>query len=833
MADATNCLSAVAKDDPRGLQTMEGLSLTPSPDKAVSAASTEETSDSLCRRCRDLNVKGVLANYREAVENLNEYIVADLGDVEDMKQSSCPLCQFFASMALGSQTDKTCDCFLDPEYHTFPDIDTHEFQLRAMTVGDAYLGQEVAKSARQNVSGLQDQVMLGLAPAIGDNDVGMGTGHHCWYRIGMIAQVPASTPSAPPNAGKRTKKPWSLQTRRIVADHIPYDILTGWLDQCRNHHGEECQDVSFTDPPCVKVIDCNTLEIVKAPQRCQYLALSYVWGSTQEHGPGPIKRHGDPTALVMPDEMALVVTDSMEVTRRLGYQYLWIDKYCIDQDDPKEKASQISCMDQIYECSIAVLVAAGGKDSAFGLPGVTTRSRIPQPTVSLQGITLCSTLPNTVYTIRRSGWMTRGWTFQEAIFSKRRLYFTEHQVVFECDTTNYSEVFDHPWHIEIGQHQHENSIFDTADIPEDSPMTQHLVICSQIEEYSGRNITFDFDALDAFLSFFTRMERLKRPIYQFYGLPILKRSPGDDEDDDDDDDSDEDDSDGDDSDGDDDDDRDDDDDDDDDDDNDDDEEDDDDDEETEEEREQSNLSRGLPYLNPVNFLVEALCWYHKPASPDEMAAIRRRPTFPSWTWLGWTGKLSYTKNAGMSLDELDDLEIEVEDKDGRLWPWATWADVMEILTLRNKERLSGRLRVKGWLEQVKIKYIGQIVSQVFFVERKGRWQGSQLYISGGEKDENEEGGNSSGNDMNDLYAKLLESKDNTWELLSLGHTMMLLQDEGNGQYSRWGLTGQPESSDTSVRSSKKSRKRDSQGHEENRSDHTSQSHRKWVELWLI
>ncbi|EXJ86927.1 hypothetical protein A1O3_03881 [Capronia epimyces CBS 606.96] len=818
---------------------MEKLSISPNVDQAVDTASTHQGPASLCGRCRDLNIKRVFQKYEKAVRRGNDYVVAELGKVEDMKQSSCPLCHFFASMALGRQTDKTCECILDEESHTFPDIDpSGHFELRAITVGHAYLGQERGEQARPDVSGLQPQVMLGLAP-VGAS--GSYPGHHCWYRMGMIAPVqpdgdsseypPPPSTTASPSTSKGTRKekakakakaetkPWSLQTRRIVADQIPYHVLNGWLDQCRNHHEEECQPVRFKDPPCVKVIDCNTLEIVKAPQSCQYLALSYVWGSTQERGDGPVKKLDSENVpvLVMPVKMALVVTDSIEVTRRLGYRYLWIDKYCIDQEDAREKASQISCMDQIYECSVATIVAAGGKDSSFGLPGVTTRSRLPQPTVRVQGLTLRSTLPNPVYTVRRSGWMTRGWTYQEGIFSARRLFFTEHQVVFECRSTMYSEVFDHPAHIQVWQFQHDDSIvFGLADVGDGPPTMQQMVLCLQIEAYSGRNVTYDLDALNAFLSVFTRLRRLKRPIYHFYGVPIIKRRPGDDETGSDDDEAAS-----------------------------------DDDEDYSEGNEASSSSdQAEPEkegdLKPVKSLMEALCWYHIPGSVGEKMTIRRRPTFPSWTWLGWTGRLSYTKFLGMPIDELEDVEVDVEDKDGRLWPWTTWLDVMQILALKDQDRLSGRLRVKGWLEQADIMSLGYKTG--YYVKRKaGRWRRSQqLYLSvpgDPKRRDEEEEGEDDGND--DVMANLLPSPDTATatatattiaaDFLSLGPLMLLLKDDGDGQYSRWGVTGYYKKKRSSAsRNSTKARPRDGQSHDvSHSSSSSSSSHRQWKELWLI
>lgn len=82
----------------------------------------------------------------------------------------------------------------------------------------------------------------------------------------------------------------------------------------------------------------------------------------------------------------------------------------------------------------------------------------------------------------------------------------------------------------------------------------------------------------------------------------------------------------------------------------------------------------------------------------------------------------------MDFGDLDEIEIEVEGKDGRLWPWATWEGVMEIVTLGKENRLSGRLRVKGWREKVKIEHLGQTVNHEFYVMRQDVDRGAQLCV---------------------------------------------------------------------------------------------------------
>jgi hypothetical protein len=40
--------------------------------------------------------------------------------------------------------------------------------------------------------------------------------------------------------------------------------------------------------------------------------------------------------------------DAITITKRLGLQFLWIDKLCIDQYNPQTKPQQTSRMDEIY-----------------------------------------------------------------------------------------------------------------------------------------------------------------------------------------------------------------------------------------------------------------------------------------------------------------------------------------------------------------------------------------------------------------------------------------------------------------------------------------------------
>lgn len=121
---------------------------------------------------------------------------------------------------------------------------------------------------------------------------------------------------------------------------------------CDNHHSQACKALEEC-LPFLRVIDCRTRQVVRAPVNCRYVALSYVWGSStfdiilDEELP-----QSDHIYLPRcPD----VIENSLSVTTMIGAQYLWIDRYCIDQEDSLDKHHQISHMDAIYANAYSTL----------------------------------------------------------------------------------------------------------------------------------------------------------------------------------------------------------------------------------------------------------------------------------------------------------------------------------------------------------------------------------------------------------------------------------------------------------------------------------------------
>jgi hypothetical protein len=114
------------------------------------------------------------------------------------------------------------------------------------------------------------------------------------------------------------------------------------------------------------LIDCQTLDIMLA-EDMPYVALSYVWGCGSAA-----------TSITELEALPNTIRDAITVTLKLGFRYLWVDRYCIDQENDEEKSDQCGKMDQVYQNAELTIIAAVGEDPSHGLPGVSLRKRDPQ-----------------------------------------------------------------------------------------------------------------------------------------------------------------------------------------------------------------------------------------------------------------------------------------------------------------------------------------------------------------------------------------------------------------------------------------------------------------------
>jgi hypothetical protein len=92
--------------------------------------------------------------------------------------------------------------------------------------------------------------------------------------------------------------------------------IRDWVEECETNHHIGCTMDAATQTALreLRVIDCEMRIVVRAPPDCRYTALSYVWGPPSDVSESI-------------QEPPKTIAQSMLFTQKLGYKYLWVDRY--------------------------------------------------------------------------------------------------------------------------------------------------------------------------------------------------------------------------------------------------------------------------------------------------------------------------------------------------------------------------------------------------------------------------------------------------------------------------------------------------------------------------
>jgi len=71
-------------------------------------------------------------------------------------------------------------------------------------------------------------------------------------------------------------------------------------------------------------------------------------------------------ASIPPSKLPKSFRDAIQITRRLGYEYIWIDSLCIIQDDPADWERESAKMAEIYENAVLTIAVSDAVDSLRG-----------------------------------------------------------------------------------------------------------------------------------------------------------------------------------------------------------------------------------------------------------------------------------------------------------------------------------------------------------------------------------------------------------------------------------------------------------------------------------
>ena len=380
-----------------------------------------------------------------------------------------------------------------------------------------------------------------------------------WLEISIVRDAPAAPSDELPvilpsdtihiqiirNTGGAVSDSSSYLYGRRVYNEVDLRLVKFWMSECADKHDSDCRIMPIPLGLPEYLIDTSALMLVpKEVGSCQYAALSYCWGDTSV----PQLKLKDlkdlaPNLNSWPledrwTEVPQTIKDAILLCRLLSIPYLWVDALCILHDRPTESGlcdtHLAGQMQSIYEAAHLTIVAAAGRDSWAGLPGVRPGTRsVGQHTAQIHGAVLANELGSPHRVIGSSTWNTRAWTFQESILSTRLLIFTEVQCYWTCNFPGATFCEDihrervpatlHPWTNFAGPHLEFRHIKQDLSAGLKDPNLNRQCLYAAfpqiLQDYTSRALTYPQDALEAFSGIASFLSRTIDTRF-FWGLPL-------------------------------------------------------------------------------------------------------------------------------------------------------------------------------------------------------------------------------------------------------------------------------------------------------------------------
>jgi len=180
--------------------------------------------------------------------------------------------------------------------------------------------------------------------------------------------------------------------------------------------------------------------------------------------------------------------DAIHITRQLGMRYIWIDALCIVQDDDEDWRREAIKMHTVYGNASLTIAVAASSDGAQGCLSIRkggNRIRLSTASMLDTELVMKTELTHSLWhalegeadlvggrTARseQHPLMLRKWCFQERILSRRILYYSLDELVWECRKAVLCECGDPPFYASLQRTiktRYDNLLLDAT--PGDSP----------------------------------------------------------------------------------------------------------------------------------------------------------------------------------------------------------------------------------------------------------------------------------------------------------------------------------------------------------------------------
>ncbi|KAI0849789.1 HET-domain-containing protein [Daldinia vernicosa] len=242
----------------------------------------------------------------------------------------------------------------------------------------------------------------------------------------------------------------------LVSGNTASEAACEWvkhqLSACSQSH-QRCRtrDSTFLPTRLISIAGSNDevrlIDNSEVPHGSHYVALSHCWGLKLPECLTTKANVLDQKENVPWSTLPKSFQEAILFTRKLGIGYIWIDSLCIIQRDPQDWLREAGRMFHVYQNAFLTIAASHAEDSSKGLfsslsPGQQLQlGKIRHGTEEYQLYAQQSfpEITNLYLNHRTEPLFKRAWTFQERLVSPRILYFTKHELIWECYSTSVCE----------------------------------------------------------------------------------------------------------------------------------------------------------------------------------------------------------------------------------------------------------------------------------------------------------------------------------------------------------------------------------------------------------
>jgi hypothetical protein len=222
-------------------------------------------------------------------------------------------------------------------------------------------------------------------------------------------------------------------------------LWRSWIDDCVGTH-EQCKPTDLTQYTPTRLIDVGSgtaaPRLVESQEGSpEYVALSHCWG-----GSLPLRTTSanfqDLLETLPLELMPVSFQDAVQVTRAMGYRFLWIDCLCIIQDSESDWLRECALMHQVYAYAVVTISASQSTSPSDGMfepvdrPGYTYNLPTCWTSTGELDSLMIDLPPHPLRygpdSIMIGPLSKRGWVLQEQVLSRRLLHICASGTFFQC-----------------------------------------------------------------------------------------------------------------------------------------------------------------------------------------------------------------------------------------------------------------------------------------------------------------------------------------------------------------------------------------------------------------